>query len=380
MLHALLQEKLDYRHAYQEQLELVYSLSSADAALPPTASTAEHICVDPSDSSLLAVQKRQDLKAALQKVVKLEQQHSKQIPSRWAQDSAEFREAALQRKCFHIHQLQNKIVAELDCLHWSKLVVSRTPRQHRGTSSNILSRIRSANARLQETLQRLQEWHAVSGNIGTVPYDPSSLDVKDMTQAGWQAPWLHQTSQHDSLRQADVEQRAQRCEEELSILAREAKDMVEYYQHMTSSVESAINKKLTCPEVEQAQSSAQEYAYSELYTQRMTASLVAGQVHELQQHLLRCQQLQVRAEAVSEGITAAERGGPVPPIPAFDKQQLSMHVTVTANVGIDSADNPVGETDPADIPVADFDDFLVASIADEDAEFAAAEQLLHEFE
>ena len=153
----------------------------------------------------------------LDSIDKLEQQHWQQIAVRWTTGSVEYQTAALQRKCLHVHTLQSKIAAELDWLHWSKLAVSRKPRQHRGTSSNILRTMRGANAGLRTAVNQLQDSHAVSGDIGHVPYDAQSLQPENVQQPEWQVPWLqYKTLTAVGDHKLDLQQRLQRCNEEVS--------------------------------------------------------------------------------------------------------------------------------------------------------------------
>ena len=71
------------------------------------------------------------------------------------------------------------------------MVISNTPRHHRDTTSQVQKQTRQARIRLKQAVVQLQEWHAVSGNIGTIAYDATTLDVKTMVQHNWQIPWSH---------------------------------------------------------------------------------------------------------------------------------------------------------------------------------------------
>ena len=175
-----MQDKLDWRHVYQEQLEKLYGLNGE---VLQSAGTNTACTGNSQPGSLLGVQRNRDLQTALDSIDKLEQQHQRQIPVRWTPSSVEYQAAALQRKCFHVHMLQSKIAAELDWLRWAKLAVSRTPRQHRGTSSSILRTMRSVNAKVRTAVHKLQDWNAVSGDIGHVPYAPQSILLDNMQQS-----------------------------------------------------------------------------------------------------------------------------------------------------------------------------------------------------
>ncbi len=67
---------------------------------------------------------------------------------------------------------------------------------------------------------------------GHMTYDVASLQVEDLQQSSWKAPWtaLRQlVSAHDCKTQHLQKLRAW-CDEELQILCHEAEDMVEFYQ------------------------------------------------------------------------------------------------------------------------------------------------------
>lgn len=113
------------------------------------------------------------------------------VPERWSAASTDYVVAAQERKCYHVHRLQNKIIADVDWLHWSNLTVSRNPRQHRGLSTRMKKKVRDAKDRLRQTISRLHVWQAVLGDIGPVVYDAADLRLEDLQQASWRGPWQH---------------------------------------------------------------------------------------------------------------------------------------------------------------------------------------------
>ena len=110
------------------------------------------------------------------------------IQQRWAVDSSDYQTAVVQRKCFHVHRLHRKVVADVDWLRWAHLTVSRNPRQYRGSSTQLRKKAQDGRDRLRQTIQQLQNWHLVPGNIGEVLYDPVALKIEDLQQPDWKAP------------------------------------------------------------------------------------------------------------------------------------------------------------------------------------------------
>lgn len=111
--------------------------------------------------------------AAAAKVAQLEEQHHS--ISCWTQHDTEYQLAAAQRKCFRIHRLQNKIVADVDWVHYTQAVVRKNPHQHRSTSSDMQRKIRQTRAQLQDTVQQSQDWHNVPRDIGHVIADMANV-------------------------------------------------------------------------------------------------------------------------------------------------------------------------------------------------------------
>ncbi|DBA73616.1 TPA: hypothetical protein ACH3X1_011258 [Trebouxia sp. C0004] len=153
---------------------------------------------------------------------------------------------SVERNCHHVHRLEYKIVTDVDWLRWSTLAISRNPRQHRGTSTQMKKKARDARDRLHQTVQQLQEWLAVPGDIGHVKYDVASLSSDDMQQPEWKAPW--NASGDFVLAQSQpahlLQQLRQQCAEEVQILSiREAHDMVEFYTKQQADLQAALHAR-----------------------------------------------------------------------------------------------------------------------------------------
>jgi len=362
-----LQARLNWRHQYVGTSETAYALgaftSGAGSPLDETASQPQ---------SLAAHQLAVEHADALAKAAEIEQKH---IISRWTPDSAEYQQAALQRKCFHIHRLQDRIAADIDWLHWSKTVVSRNPHQHRGTSSDILKRIRQKHILMRESLKQLKEWHAVPGDIGHVTYNPSDLKAEEMQQADFQIPWLQSqtTASLQQTQRKDLEQRITRCDEEVAILSREANDMLEFYRHRRGALRAALHSRSTnaAPISEQIDGS-----YSDLQQQLLSQQASKRQMHILSQKMHRCQQLLCRAELLASSLAmAAVSDTDLPKLPVFDKQSPGMPDLACMGSDHESysaadADEPAFDCgDPAQTDVGSYDDVPLTSI-DDDSDLA----------
>ena len=150
----------------------------------------------------------------------------------------------LERKAYWVDRLQRNIAADLDDLHVSKLAADRTSRQHRSTSSSLKKQARATCIRLEKSVQQLQEWHVVSGDIGSVPYDAAVLSVADMEQQAWVVPCFtcspNQSALHDQV--VDLQQRIVRCQEEVHIV-RETQDAVAFYTQQLGTLTAAIEAR-----------------------------------------------------------------------------------------------------------------------------------------
>ena len=116
--------------------------------------------------------------------------------------------------------------------------------------------------------------------IGHVTYDVASLQVEDLQQSSWKAPW---TASGKLVSACDCEtQHLQQlkalCDEELQILCREAEDMVEFYQIRSHTCmhaallarQSGLHERAlsACPEhLKPSFSSAQQDRLSQQFTQ-----------------------------------------------------------------------------------------------------------------
>ena len=252
----MLQARLNSRHQHVDALERAYALDpvasnaqSSEVRLQEhkDAQTAPAAALQPP--SLAAYQLSRGRAEALARAAVIEQKHGSHISSRWTSNCKEYQQAALQCKCFHVQQLQGKIVADVDWLHWSKAVVSRTTHQHRGTASDILKRIRQKHIQMRDTVRQLKEWHAVPGDIGCFPYIASDLEVEAMQQVNYQIPWLQPqaAAPAEETKRIDLEQRITRCNEEAGIVCRETKDPVDFYQHRSGALQAAIHARRTGP-------------------------------------------------------------------------------------------------------------------------------------
>ena len=354
--------------------------------------------------SLAARKVVEERAAAAAKVTQLEEQHH--IISRWTQHDNEYQLAAAQRKCFHIHRLQNKIVADVDWLHYTRAAVRRNPHQHRGTSSDMQRKIRQTRAQLQDTVQQLKEWHNVPGGVGHVCYDADSLLAENLQQPGFQMPWLQ--LQTDSAPQQnarlDLQQRLARCDEETAIIAREATDMVEFYKHRQGALHSAVELRnmssgagsagaaaaaaaaAAASEATAASESAAALESAATAPHRSHASAqggvlrvqyVRGQTHVLTQKLHRCNQLLSRAEHLLYSLQDASTlvsASMLPQLPVFDKRTSRLNMT-TPHIPVDeynAVDNmSAAIDDPAVTDVADFADVPVADTDNGDGTIGA---------
>ncbi|DBA90314.1 TPA: hypothetical protein ACH3X1_003600 [Trebouxia sp. C0004] len=129
---------------------------------------------------------------------------------------------------------------DVDWLRWSTLAITRNP--HRGTSTQMKKKARDARDRLHQTVQQLQEWLAVPGDICHVGYDVASLSSDDMQQPDWKAPW-NASGDFVSAQSQQVHLLQQRCAEEVQILSRQAHDMVEFYTEQQADLKAALHAR-----------------------------------------------------------------------------------------------------------------------------------------
>ncbi|DBA66246.1 TPA: hypothetical protein ACH3X2_002506 [Trebouxia sp. C0005] len=225
------QDKLCWRHDYQMCLEKLFTLT---ALTPPAQDTLFEA------DSLSEYQNRQELATAIAKARSFEQKHK--LIDKWSQDSDAYQQAMLERKAYWVDCLQRNIAADLDALHVPKLAADRTSRQHRSTSSSLMKQARAPRILLEKSVQQLQEWHIVSGDIGPVPHDSAALSVADMEQQGWVVPCftcsLNQSALHDQV--VDMQQRVVRCQEEVQIVVRETQDAAAFYTQQLGTLIAAV--------------------------------------------------------------------------------------------------------------------------------------------
>ena len=292
----LVQDKLQWQHEYQRCLEKVILLSgllSVDVQTPQ---------VIGMPSSLLEHEYRKDLTAASAAAAKYERKHN--LTESWTSQDLQYQKVAVERKCFWVHHFQNAIAADVDKVHVLQLAAQRTSRQNRSTSSSFKKQVRSAHTRIDKSISQLQQWHAVSGDIGAVPYDPALLSADAMLQHGWVVPWLtpYQSGSALQLRIADVQQQVQRCIEEQDMIKRETADAVLFYQHQEEAVQAAIQKRALAA-VDAAEDVLPQQDFSSLCAEFRPEVVqehhVAGQLHVLYEYQQRCQQLLLEMESLS---------------------------------------------------------------------------------
>ncbi|KAL0038483.1 hypothetical protein WJX77_007988 [Trebouxia sp. C0004] len=285
---------LDWTHGYQECLEkkfLLIALQPASQHCQSAEPSALH--VQDKASSLTEHNLRQELAAAADKAREIETK--KGLTEGWTQDSAEYQTALQQRKCFWVNCLHRNITADLDSLHVAKLTADRTSRQHRSTSSSLKKQSRATRIRLDKSILLLQQWHAVSGDIGNVLYDPALLSVADMEQKDWVLPWFtcnhSQSALHDQI--VDLQHHIQQCKEEQCIVARETDDAITFYSHQLDSIQAAILvREGGC--LDEGTSHVVEYMsalYGNADSQAVGQQYLQGQMHVLQYTRDRCQLL-----------------------------------------------------------------------------------------
>lgn len=236
------------------------------------------------------------------------------------------------------------------------MVISRTPRHHRGTTSQVQKQTRQARIRLKQAVAQLQEWHAVPGNIGTIAYDATTLDVKTMEQHNWQIPWSHSGSLAGSVEEqrTDLQQRIQRCDEELLIIARECNDMVTFYEHRISTMQAAWDKR-QADGLQVTAAAFPDYIRSQHShddQQQLHVEYVEGQKYMLAQMLDKNRLLLSQASALSKAVQhAAENGNDIAEIGVADGFHDMQQVAAQPS---DPADTDVG--DFIDLPAAE--DFM----------------------
>lgn len=348
-------------HGYQECLEKVYALQPL---LDSSFQSAEH------PQSLHQRKYASELQQALTAAGAIESKH--RVRPRWTASCEEYQTAASERKLYHIGQLQRKIVAHLDWLRWAQLTISRTPRQHRGTSSQLHKQRRQARTRLQQAVKQLQDWHAVLDDHDSLHYDAASLNAEEMESTSWVIPWEHSSTLAGSIaeQKTETEQRIMRCNEELLIVVRESKDMVLYYDQLVASLRSAIDIRqphaaglgtmLNAAAVEVMQ------AYSPLDRDSIQQQYTQGQVHMLQEKLLRSEQLLHRAKELLSRLTHDD-------VPAPEMQAVAGATSGSDNTS--SHQQSAQHIDLAETDVADFLDLLAAEAAMSEVSLAEADDL-----
>ena len=210
--------------------------------------------------------------------------------------TAEYQQAMQERKGYWVDRLQGSIAADLDALHVSKLAADRTSRQHRSTSSSLKKHARATRIRLEKSIQQLQEWHAVPGDIGHVPYDPTVLSVAVMEQQNWMFPWFTCSPSQSIMHSQIVDlQRILPCSEEERIVVRQTEDAVAFHSQQLETLKAAIEAREAGSVTTDSDSFLQEDASvgmdistAEPHTVQQYSE---GQLHVLRQKEARCQRL-----------------------------------------------------------------------------------------
>ena len=332
-------------HEYQDSLEKINLLQPL----------IESSSLSGAPVSLQQLKYSSELHQALASAASIERKH--RINSRWSQDSDEYRTAALERRVFHINQLQNKIVADLDWLRWAQLVISRTSRQHRGTASQLHKQRRQARIRVKQAVAQLQDWHQVLGDTSMLGYDAASLNAEEMELASWVIPWGQPQRLASSLdeQKLEAQERMTRCDEEIQIIARESKDMVLYYEQFVTCLSFAVQQRHSgqagfqpdspgC-HVVQAHSPIDQASMKQQYTQ--------GQLHLLSDKLRRSELLLQQAQHLSAELDAAiSSNSEMRHLAARESDDVPLSPEMSAH-----------HLDLSDIDVADFVDLEAAEDA-----------------
>ena len=311
----------------------------------PTAPPAQDALLEAD--SLSEYQCRQELATAVAKPRGFEQKHN--LTDRWSQDSDAYQQAMLERKAYWVDRMQRNIAADLDALHVSKLAADRTSRQHRSTSSSLKKQARATRIRLEKSVQQLQEWHVVSGDIGSVPYDPAVLSVADMDQQGWVVPWFtcspNQSALHDQV--VDLQQRIVRCQEEVHIVVRETEDAVAFYTQQLGTLTAAIEAR---------EAGGLAIATTALQTLSNVVSTddseTADQYNKGQLYILhckeaRCQRLLVSVTDLLAKLTAADESSSLASMPEAMQSSSSLELADDGDLHVahDEADSDFDDED-----------------------------------
>lgn len=146
--------------------------------------------------------------------------------------------------------------------------------------------------RLEKSIQQLQEWHAVPGDIVHVPYDPTVLSVAVMEQQDWMVPWFtcsqSQSAMHCQI--VDLQQRILPCSEEERIVIRQTEEAVACHSQQLETLKAAIEAREAGSVATDSDSFLQEDASvgmdistAEPHTVQQYSE---GQLHVLRQRLL----------------------------------------------------------------------------------------------
>ena len=143
-----MQNKLEWRHAYQDRLEKLYALNG-EASQTASVCTAQY--GDSQPNSRLAIDTTERCKQCWTALTNLSSSSSSRYHSQPCCVSNSCSLAQVLSMCICFRQ----IAAELTWLRWAKLAVSRLSRQHRG----ILLSMRGACEKLHMKLTALKHCH-----------------------------------------------------------------------------------------------------------------------------------------------------------------------------------------------------------------------------
>lgn len=219
-------KKLSWRHAYHKALEHCANLDTSTQA---------------TSASFSSAQRDQDLVRARQCVQELEQKHK--VARRWAPESPEYQQAAMERKAFNVQLLQRQVSELLDAYTIATAALDRkSTTSSRHEKRRLGTRRSNARSRMRECLQQLILWQAASPALASMGYDASILDVDGIILGRQELPWVGAGASLVSPAD-DSRQRALRCREEMDLVKREAGDMAarfEAHQHQYETAYAAL--------------------------------------------------------------------------------------------------------------------------------------------
>ncbi|EIE19524.1 hypothetical protein COCSUDRAFT_54531 [Coccomyxa subellipsoidea C-169] len=224
--------RLTWEHHYQGCLEELYALGGS-------------VTLAAEGQQSVSEQMRHEHRRVLEgKLAAWERRHRVQL--RWVEADRLYQEIGGQRKRFMIQQLHASIAARFVDYYALQRQLETAAYRERTSLKRLRRQMEAIVSKVSDDILQLRRWHAAPGDYQGAQYDCQRLTAPGLLAADT-LPWQRQSAQAGLLARklaalAEQQERLKRCSEEMTIVRREARDMVVFYEHYAQQVQQAAGR------------------------------------------------------------------------------------------------------------------------------------------